>query len=64
MKHLLLVTIVACHGAAPSAKAGSELERHAGALIDCRAQGRASADAGAEAGYAAYEACKADAGIK
>ena len=61
---LLYFLAASCAGPTPSAKVGAELEHHAGQLLDCRAQGRSSADAGAEAGYAAYEACKAEAGIQ
>jgi len=48
----------ACASPVPSANAGKELEYHAAKLIKCRSEGR-------EAGtYAAYEACKKDAGIE
>jgi len=56
--------VASCSPATPSAKVGAELERHAAMLIECRGQGRAASDAGAEAGYSAYEACKAEAGIR
>ena len=50
--------IGACASPVPSAKAGKELEDHAAKLIKCRSEGR-------EAGtYAAYEACKKDAGVE
>lgn len=62
MKHVLSVlafTIVACGRVeAPTAEHGAELEAHAAKLIECRKQGR---EAGA---YAAYEACKKDAGVE
>jgi len=61
---LLYFFAASCAGPTPSAKVGAELEHHAGSLLECRAQGRAAADAGKEAGYAAYEACKVDAGIQ
>ncbi len=61
---LVSLAAASCAGPSPSSKVGAELEHHAGSLLDCRAQGRAAADAGKEAGYAAYEACKAEAGIQ
>ncbi len=53
-----LLFIGACAAPSPSAKAGKELEDHAAKLLKCRSEGR-------EAGtYAAYEACKKDAGVE
>lgn len=54
----VLLATVACASPQPSAKVGADLEAHAAKLLKCRGEGR-------EAGtYAAYEACKKDAGVE